>query len=295
MRIPLNGWVSGRQSGVLASRAILLFAIVGGCAPRTPADSPEAGAQPAPEVAAAAAPGAEHPLTAGYYPTSLETAALGKTGDKPATASGPPNIVIIWGDDIGQSNISAYSKGQMGFQTPSIDSIAREGLLFTDYYAEQSCTAGRAAFITGQSVFRTGLSKVGLPGRAALFGVVIGEEDALTRDAVDAGRLKAHLAFGVGADVALADVVAPDDDDVRRPARGRRLVTGLRERRGFERRRVVAGREGMFGAGRGRDGHVGRGLLRAGFGRFGRRARSASHRDGEKQYCSRGPGFGSRT
>lgn len=75
-----------------------------------------------------------------------------------------PNIVIIWGDDIGQSNISAYSKGIMGYQTPNIDRVAKEGVLFTDYYAEQSCTAGRAAFIMGQSVFRTGLSKVGLPG-----------------------------------------------------------------------------------------------------------------------------------
>lgn len=75
-----------------------------------------------------------------------------------------PNIVIIWGDDIGQTNVSAYSKGVMGYRTPNIDRVANEGVMFTDYYAEQSCTAGRAAFITGQSVFRTGLSKVGLPG-----------------------------------------------------------------------------------------------------------------------------------
>jgi arylsulfatase A-like enzyme len=75
-----------------------------------------------------------------------------------------PNIVIIWGDDIGQSNISAYTKGLMGYRTPNIDRIASEGMIFTDYYGEQSCTAGRSAFITGQSVFRTGLSKVGLPG-----------------------------------------------------------------------------------------------------------------------------------
>lgn len=75
-----------------------------------------------------------------------------------------PNIVIIWGDDIGQTNISAYSHGLMGYTTPNIDRIAKEGMLFTDYYGEQSCTAGRAAFITGQSVFRTGLSKVGMPG-----------------------------------------------------------------------------------------------------------------------------------
>jgi len=75
-----------------------------------------------------------------------------------------PNIVVIWGDDIGQSDISAYSMGLMGFQTPNIDRVAREGMIFTDYYAEQSCTAGRASFITGQSGFRTGLLKVGMPG-----------------------------------------------------------------------------------------------------------------------------------
>jgi arylsulfatase A-like enzyme len=75
-----------------------------------------------------------------------------------------PNIVIIWGDDIGQSNVSAYSRGMMGYQTPNIDRIGKEGVLFTDYYAEQSCTAGRASFITGQSGLRTGLTKVGLPG-----------------------------------------------------------------------------------------------------------------------------------
>jgi arylsulfatase len=75
-----------------------------------------------------------------------------------------PNIVVIWGDDVGQSNISAYSKGMMGYRTPNIDRIATEGKIFTDYYAEQSCTAGRAAFLLGQSVFRSGLSKVGMPG-----------------------------------------------------------------------------------------------------------------------------------
>ncbi len=75
-----------------------------------------------------------------------------------------PNILVIWGDDVGQSNISAYTKGVVGYQTPNIDRIANEGIIFTDYYGEQSCTAGRSSFITGQSVFRTGLSKVGLPG-----------------------------------------------------------------------------------------------------------------------------------
>jgi arylsulfatase len=75
-----------------------------------------------------------------------------------------PNILVIWGDDVGQSNLSIFTKGVMGYRTPNIDRIANEGMLFTDYYAEQSCTAGRAAFIMGQSVFRSGLSKVGLPG-----------------------------------------------------------------------------------------------------------------------------------
>jgi len=81
-----------------------------------------------------------------------------------AKQSGLPNIVIIWGDDIGQSNLSVYTKGMMGYRTPNIDRVANEGMIFTDYYGEQSCTAGRSAFITGQSVFRTGLSKVGMPG-----------------------------------------------------------------------------------------------------------------------------------
>ena len=79
-------------------------------------------------------------------------------------AAQKPNILVIWGDDIGQSNISAYTMGLMGYRTPNIDRIAKEGMIFTDYYGEQSCTAGRSSFITGQSVFRTGLSKVGLPG-----------------------------------------------------------------------------------------------------------------------------------
>jgi arylsulfatase len=82
----------------------------------------------------------------------------------PAQGGKRPNIVIIWGDDIGQSNISAYSMGLMGYRTPNIDRVAKEGMIFTDYYAEQSCTAGRASFITGQHGLRTGLTKVGLPG-----------------------------------------------------------------------------------------------------------------------------------
>jgi arylsulfatase len=79
-------------------------------------------------------------------------------------AAKKPNILVIWGDDIGQFNVSAYNMGMMGYKTPNIDSIAKEGALFTDWYGQQSCTAGRAAFITGQSPIRTGLTKVGLPG-----------------------------------------------------------------------------------------------------------------------------------
>jgi len=75
-----------------------------------------------------------------------------------------PNVLVIWGDDIGQSNLSVFTKGMMGYQTPNIDRIAHEGMLFTDCYGEQSCTAGRASFITGQCGLRTGLTKVGLPG-----------------------------------------------------------------------------------------------------------------------------------
>lgn len=98
-----------------------------------------------------------------------------------AHAADKPNILVIWGDDVGQSNISAYTRGLMGYQTPNIDRIANEGILFTDYYGEQSCTAGRSSFIMGQSVFRTGLSKVGLPGA---------KEGMMVEDPTIAGLLK---------------------------------------------------------------------------------------------------------
>jgi len=94
----------------------------------------------------------------------LALGALAADVEAQQAAAGKPNIVIIWGDDVGQSNISAYSHGVMGYKTPNIDRVAREGMMFTDYYAEQSCTAGRASFITGQSGLRTGMTKVGLPG-----------------------------------------------------------------------------------------------------------------------------------
>ncbi len=75
-----------------------------------------------------------------------------------------PNILVIFGDDIGQTNISAFGEGVVGYETPNIDRIAKEGVKFTDYYGENSCTAGRSSFITGQSPLRTGLTKVGAPG-----------------------------------------------------------------------------------------------------------------------------------
>jgi arylsulfatase len=102
--------------------------------------------------------------------------------------NGKPNIVVFWGDDIGVSNLSCYSDGVMGYRTPNIDRLASEGMRFTDSYGEQSCTAGRSAFITGQSVYRTGLSKVGLPGA---------EQGMQAEDPTTAGLLKS-LGYATG-------------------------------------------------------------------------------------------------
>jgi len=98
------------------------------------------------------------------WPGLLALAAVATTAGAPAVAQQPqkPNILVIMADDIGYWNISAYNRGMMGYRTPNIDRIANEGAIFTDYYGQQSCTAGRAAFITGQSPLRTGLLKVGL-------------------------------------------------------------------------------------------------------------------------------------
>ncbi len=102
--------------------------------------------------------------TAGLLSAAQTTPAPAQKKQAPVAPSGQrPNIVVIWGDDVGVANVSAYSLGLMGYKTPNIDRIAREGMMFTDYYAEQSCTAGRASFLTGQSGLRTGLTKVGLP------------------------------------------------------------------------------------------------------------------------------------
>ena len=108
------------------------------------------------------------------YSAMAQTALAAPAQTQPAQAAGAtpadgqaqarPNILVIFGDDIGQSNVSAYSRGLVGYRTPNIDRIANEGMLFTDYYAENSCTAGRSSFITGQTPKRTSLSKVGAPG-----------------------------------------------------------------------------------------------------------------------------------
>ncbi|MBV1848901.1 arylsulfatase [Catellatospora sp. NEAU-YM18] len=133
-------------------------------AKKVPAKKVTASAGPAPSPRKKAASGPARSASA-KRGTARATKATGRavTGGGSAGA-GRPNILVIWGDDIGITNLSCYSDGLMGYRTPNIDRIADEGVRFTDYYGEQSCTAGRSAFLTGQSVFRTGLSKVGIPG-----------------------------------------------------------------------------------------------------------------------------------
>jgi len=94
----------------------------------------------------------------------MMSSSLVAVSEAQAQDAAKPNILVIFGDDVGQSNVSAYTHGLVGYQTPNIDRIAKEGMMFTDYYAENSCTAGRSTFITGQTAWRTGLSKVGIPG-----------------------------------------------------------------------------------------------------------------------------------
>ncbi|MGY4403073.1 arylsulfatase [Bradyrhizobium sp. USDA 3315] len=107
-------------------------------------------------------------LLRGLFAAALVATSLAPFAGSPASAQQPnaakPNILVIFGDDVGQSNISAYTRGVVGYRTPNIDRIANEGMIFTDYYAENSCTAGRSTFITGQACLRTGLCKVGIPG-----------------------------------------------------------------------------------------------------------------------------------
>ncbi|MGH8785505.1 MAG: arylsulfatase [Cupriavidus necator] len=131
--------------------------------PKQPESPPAAqSAQPAqPAQPAQSAPAKENAPVAAKAPVAAGTGAPAA----PVASSGKkPNILVIFGDDIGQTNISAYSFGVTGYRTPNIDRIAQEGMMFTDYYGENSCTAGRSTFITGEVGLRTGLLKVGVPG-----------------------------------------------------------------------------------------------------------------------------------
>ena len=161
-------------------------------------------------------------------------------------AAKKPNILILWGDDIGIWNISHFSRGMMGYRTPNIDRIAKEGVTFTDYYSQQSCTAGRACFICGQNPIRTGLTKVGMPGATVglqkedptiaellkPLGYATGQFgknhlgdrdeylptvhgfDEFFGNAIDVRGSIAHHAAAEMTDVPDADVVAPEDEDV---------------------------------------------------------------------------------
>lgn len=157
---------------VMLAMAAAVFTMAGcGKKEEAPKQAPAAQA-PAPAAPAAQAPAAASPETPPAPPVASNLPTAAGAGSAPEAAPAPPgagsgkkpNILVIFGDDIGQTNISAYSMGVMGYRTPNIDRIAREGMMFTDYYAENSCTAGRSTFITGQSPLRTGLSKVGVPG-----------------------------------------------------------------------------------------------------------------------------------
>ncbi|NRH28634.1 arylsulfatase [Pseudomonas sp. MS19] len=119
----------------------------------------------------------------GKWLSGIAFAVATAIGSPTVLAADKPNILVIFGDDVGVTNISSYGEGIVGYETPNIDSIAKEGMKFTDYYAENSCTAGRSTFITGQTIFRTGLSKVGLPG--AKVGLQ-------ARDVTIAQALKSH-------------------------------------------------------------------------------------------------------
>ncbi|WP_230686818.1 arylsulfatase [Catellatospora vulcania] len=134
----------------------------------TPAGGPAARKAGPGKKAAAPVPAKKAPPSRASARTAADRGPARKSSPRSAAAGTgagrKPNILVIWGDDIGITNLSCYSDGLMGYRTPNIDRVADEGIRFTDYYGEQSCTAGRAAFLTGQSVFRTGLSKVGLPG-----------------------------------------------------------------------------------------------------------------------------------
>jgi arylsulfatase len=156
-----------RKSTVFQALALMAIgAILGFVAASSDRFRPAVAAQPPADPGPRAA--ANRPASCGAGEIGRGTLlALAERSHQSATNAAQdgkkPNILVIFGDDIGQTNVSAYSMGLMGYRTPNIDRIAREGMIFTDYYAEQSCTAGRSSFITGQCTFRTGLSKVGIP------------------------------------------------------------------------------------------------------------------------------------
>ena len=131
-----------------------------------PFQKADAGTADQPKTAASSAPAAPGCCSDGLSKAGMLALAThnNAVAAKAADAGKKPNILVLWGDDIGWYNASCYNHGVMGYQTPNIDRIAKEGGLFTDWYGQQSCTAGRAAFMTGQSPIRTGLTKVGLPG-----------------------------------------------------------------------------------------------------------------------------------
>ena len=153
---------------ILRNLLVPLFSmlLLAGCADNSNSNSGSAGNQAS--GSASSAPAAAGTDSAAAQGSATESSSASTSGQRQSSAvgasTGKPNILVVWGDDIGISNISHNSRGVMGYSTPNIDRIAEEGISFTDYYGEQSCTAGRASFIMGQSVFRTGLSKVGLPG-----------------------------------------------------------------------------------------------------------------------------------
>ena len=137
---------------------------------------------------------------------------------QPAPAGQRPNILVIWGDDVGIANVSAYSFGVMGIKTPNIDRIGKEGMMFTDYYAEQSCTAGRASFLTGQTGLRTGMTKVGLP--AATLGLNGQDEFAVSYPVNEyryQGKDGCFLALRIDARQGKRATVAQADCDVACP------------------------------------------------------------------------------
>ena len=155
-RVPVR-WLFPLAAGALLGQAAATGRWGAGPGPATAAsvqaDTPQDQA-PGP---AACSDGASRGTLLASAASPTPTPAQASSGGK------KPNILVIFGDDIGQANVSAYTMGLMGYRTPNIDRIAKEGMIFTDYYAEQSCTAGRSSFITGQCTFRTGLSKVGVP------------------------------------------------------------------------------------------------------------------------------------